>query len=487
MKKKWLSCCMLLVMLSGLVAGKVEAKAQEVNETYIGNAALVEVQPEKELSGDSITSSDRFSEDRGRIDIGKSDLKLQATSTTTGNSDPNGAIAMTNDQTIQGNLTEEGQAWYTFTLTEKSKVTIRLLMQNTLDADIYMCSLDNSTHELTLFDGCATDTLGITEQYERVLNPGTYYFVIAGKKGTGRFAFLYYQSNQDAENEVNNSIETATPVAMNQSVQGVIDHPRDVDYYSITVDQVTAFKYTISSNQGYQLDYAGKKGESAGIFHLAKNSDAYKILPGTYYFAVYTNEGKYSATDSYSIEFKRLGALSSDASITYVGVCEKAQIVFESNADGTVNYVNGHPIDISYSFYEDLSNSAGTQIYDISIDGNAGAQVNFGENVSPEVIKYVDSNRAITKVESKPLLLLTYRGDRNFYHIHVSASGAYKMNRCWADLNRVRLLFDPDTGKLVDILETNYYYDLAPLGSNEISWFPMEKLKNLHSKKGDGR
>lgn len=156
-------------------------------------------------------------------------------------------------------------------------------------------------------------------------------------------------------------------------------------------------------------------------------------------------------------------------------------------ADGTVSYVNGHPIDISYSFYEDLSNSEGTQIYDISIDGNAGARVDFGEDTSPEVIKYVDSNRAITKVESKPLLLLTYRGNRKFYHIHVSASGAYKMNRCWADMDQVRLLFDPDTGKLVDILETNYYYRLAPLGSNEILWFPMEKLKNVHSKKGDGR
>ena len=44
------------------------------------------------------------------------------------------------------------------------------------------------------------------------------------------------------------------------------------------------------------------------------------------------------------------------------------------------------------------------------------------------------------------------------------------MNNLWQDLNFVTVLIDPDTGKLIDIVEYNYYYDFAPVGSNSITF-----------------
>ena len=32
------------------------------------------------------------------------------------------------------------------------------------------------------------------------------------------------------------------------------------------------------------------------------------------------------------------------------------------------------------------------------------------------------------------------------------------------------LTIDPDTGKLIDIIDYNYFYDFAPAGSNNIIW-----------------
>lgn len=70
-------------------------------------------------------------------------------------------------------------------------------------------------------------------------------------------------------------------------------------------------------------------------------------------------------------------------------------------------------------------------------------------------------------VSSRYVLSLTFTGNR-LYRIHNFCTGAYSMNNFSQDFDAVNVLIDPATGKLVDILEFNYYYDFAPVGSNKI-------------------
>ena len=49
------------------------------------------------------------------------------------------------------------------------------------------------------------------------------------------------------------------------------------------------------------------------------------------------------------------------------------------------------------------------------------------------------------------------------------------MNTYLADMDSVTVLIDPDTGKLIDIVEFNYFYDFAPVGSNSITWARVYK------------
>ena len=399
------------------------------------------------------------------------DLDHELSSITSDNTDPNNAFLVTNDTVTQGQIAQTGELrWYAFNLTEKSKVTILLQMVEALDADLYLYSLNEESYQLELIGGSATSGLGITEYFNNVLDAGIYFFAIGGYEGTGNFAFAYYDSSKDVANEINDTVATATPVTLNVSSSGVIDNPNDIDYYTLTVTQPTLVQYAITTSNNYSLLYAQKTGSNAAIYLINSKTNTYKLLPGTYYFAVLSQNETYSSTSTYSILFKQVGIVSSDSRVTRVGISEEAGIVYETDAVGSINYINSHPIDISYSLYETYTNSAGYQLYDISIDTTANHYaVQSSGNYEPAAVYYHNSTRPAMNVRNRPALMLTYVSDTNFYKIHCRGTGAYSMNTLWEDMNNVTVLIDPATGKLIDIVEFNYYYDFAPVGTNRIT------------------
>lgn len=390
---------------------------------------------------------------------------------TSSNTDPNNAYIVTNDTIVQETIGTNGEMrWYAFVLNEKSKVTINLQMVEALDADLYMYSLNTETYQLELVGGSATEGVGVTEYYNNTLETGTYFFAVGGYEGTGNFAFAYYQSSSDVTNEVNDSVTSATNVTFNSSISGVIDNPNDVDYYKITVTSPTIIQYSFSTTDNYSLLYAEKTGTSAGISYVNSSKNSYKIMPGSYYFAVISENGNYSSTSTYSVTFKKVGTMTTDSAVTQVGISEEAGIVYQTNSAGTVNYINGNPIDISYSYYKNLSNSAGSQVYDISIDANAGAFALQSDVYEPAAVYYLNSTRPAMDVKNQSALLLTFYSDSKFYKIHCMGTGSYSMNTLRQDLNYVTVLIDPATGKLIDIADFNYFYDFAPVGTNSITW-----------------
>ena len=384
------------------------------------------------------------------------------------NTDPNYAYLVTNDTTMQGTIGAANEMrWYGFVLNESSKVTILLQMVESLDADLYMFALNADTYNLELIGGSAVAGLGHYEYFSQVMGAGTYYFAVGGYEGSGAYSFSFYQSTADVAYEINDTLEDATKITFNSNVIGVIDHPNDCDYYKFTATSKTIFRYSITSSDGYSLLYAGNSGSGAVIYTF---KDAYMCEPGTYYFAVLSENNKYSASSTYTINFNKVASFSNDSSLIYSWVSLGAGIVFQSNSDGTRNYVNGNYIDYEYSYHDEMTNSAGTQFYDISIDTNAGAFVRLDEYYGPGLAHYISSTRPYRKVSSRPVLILTYYSDTvDFYKIHCRGTGAYSMNTFWDETNYVTVVIDPQSGNLIDISEPNYYYQLITVGDNEIT------------------
>ena len=195
-----------------------------------------------------------------------------------------------------------------------------------------------------------------------------------------------------------------------------------------------------------------------------------KMLPGTYYFAVLSEDDQYSATSTYTINFNKIAELANGGGSDIIGICEKAGIVFQADSNGSNCYVNGNPIDYSYSYVNNLSNSAGSQSYNISIRKRNDVYAYLGDGeFAPSAVYYHSSTRPAMNVGSRPALELTFYSDTDFYSIHCRCTGAYDMNNFWDETNVVQVLIDPSTGKLIDIVQFNYYYDFAPVGTNYIT------------------
>lgn len=376
---------------------------------------------------------------------------------------------LTNDSVTQGYLSKASEfSWYLFSLNAKSHVSILLQMVTSLDADLYVFQEDTNG-ELVLVAGSSTEGAGTQEFMSEVFEQGLYYMAVASYEGNGNFAFAYYESDMDADNEINDSTDTATVANFNATCEGVIDNPFDYDYYSITVSKPTIMRYTVSSSNSYAVGYAGSNN---GINPTVIDGTLIKIQPGTYYFAVYSPTQLYSSESTYTLNFKKIGEYADESIAPLRAIDESAGIVFQTNVSGTNCFVNGHPIDISYKYSFSSSNSGGYQSYNITLNNLEGVrcQIWNEETQGPDVVYYHSSTRPAKSVGSKYLLRLMFyaNSDVKFYRIMCRATGAYSANNLFVDPSYVIVLIDPDDGKLVDIAEYNYFYEFAT-GSNSIT------------------
>lgn len=474
MKRKRISRILIIAILFSVFNTRVVAKADSISINDTSSSAIEQVSMEETLPEEI---PEKIANTVDRPYLGENYMLQNGARTydrgavRADNTDPNYAYLVTNDTVTQGVVNTTGEMrWYGVSLNEKSKVTILLQMAEGLDADLYVFLLNQETYELELIGGSATQGVGYYEYFNNVMDKGIYYFAVGGYEGTGAFALAYYQSTADVAYEVNDSLESATAVAFDNNITGVIDNPNDVDYYKITVSSTTLIQYSITSTEEYSLLYGGCSGDNANINNVpGTKNKTYKIKPGTYYFAVVSESDKYSSSKTYTVNFSKIGAMSSDPALTIMGLSEDGGIIYQTNERRTLNYINGKPINYSYSFYDEIINSAGTQFYDIAIDTNAGACVSNSEGFQPEAVHYISSTKPALKVSSRPALLLTYaHPSKKFYRIHCRGTGAYSSNTVWTETNYVSVLIDPESGQLIDIVDPNYYYQLVPVGHNSI-------------------
>ena len=402
----------------------------------------------------------------------------------TTNTDPNYALFVTNDDVDQREIESPGEMrWYRFNLEQTSKVSILLQMVESLDADIYMFKLDEESYQLEYIEGCAQGGAGVLEYYTSVLNQGIYFFAINGYESAGLYAFAFFQSTLDVNWEINDKASLATDFELgNNTFTGILDTPTDIDFYKFTVAKPTLFDTAFSSESGYTFVFVGSQGDESGLFKISGLNDNYRVAkPGTYYYAVYSENGVYSSENTYSLEFNMVSRLSGDSRANIWGVSTEAGIIFETNESGTIYYVNGNTIDIGYVYSQEINSSVGDQYYYITIQDSLVRQVDLRKNRIPTPVFYHSSTRPATDANRKPALKLTFYGEPEMYLVHCRCTNAFSMNNYWRDYDEVTVIIDPDTGKLIDIFNFNYFYDFAPVGTNNITvLYPYQEFNWVH-------
>ncbi|MBR4832270.1 MAG: hypothetical protein IKZ97_06565, partial [Butyrivibrio sp.] len=219
------------------------------------------------------------------------------------------------------------------------------------------------------------------------------------------------------------------------------------------------------------LSYADSTGDAPVVI----DGTLIKMNAGTYTFVVYSPSYAYSTSNTYTVRFNKIGEFADENIVPFRAINENAGVVFQTNLTGTTCYVNGHLIDISYKYdYTNYSDPRNGQNYHISLTNVPGVKCQIWpeEAEGPSVVYYYSSTKPAKKVASKPVLCLMYkRTDSNvhFYSIQCVGTGAYAGDTMWEDLGYVIVLIDPDDGKLIDIMELNYFYHFAS-GSNSINF-----------------
>lgn len=387
------------------------------------------------------------------------------------NTDPNNAQVVVTDTKVNGTISAAGvMRWYAFVMNQAGKATIRVEMGADLDTDLYIFKLNEATSRLELLGGSDVGGKGETEDCRAVLDTGIYFFAVSGYEGTGTYNLEFYQSYVDAQYEVNDALNMAAEVSLDEDIVGVIDSPWDQDVFRLTITKTTLIDFSITTSDGYELVYGGEVNGGSNPSKYGPNNEYFKFQPGTYIFGVLTS-GNYSADSTYTVNFKKIATKCSNEMPRRWANYE-AGIIYETNLDYTQNYVNGNPIDISYSFQDTISNSAGYQSYDISINTDLPYWSYYnGKEYGPLAAHYFSSTKPINGVSSRPALLLTFASSSDsFYKINCRGTGAYAANTYQGQTDYVTVLIDPETGKMIDILHFNYYYDYNPLGINSITY-----------------
>lgn len=381
------------------------------------------------------------------------------------NDNPNSALLFENNLGDSQALTAANeQRWYAMILSEKTKVSVYMSMDAAMDADLYVFSLDNSAGTLNLIGGSANSTSGQDEYYSAVLEEGIYFVYVTNYAGAGTYNIAYYQTNVDVNYEVNDSIETATDIVFNQKMVGALDCPYDIDLYKFTVTEYTWVRMFGNYPGKYELGVLGStEGAEWGL--EGKTGNVYVFSPGTYWFIVRSLDGGYSSTVTYDFTFERVGGAESKGDYMRTGHFPEYGIEIKQSTDYKLTYINGNMVDLRYLWTEEAKNSEGSKAAIISVTPNETTYCSF-----MEVVHYISSTHPIMKNRNgEDLLQMTFKSDEVFYKIEWVGTGMFDNETAKLDSEKITVLIDPKSGKIVDIVSPNYYYTLKNNGKNGIS------------------
>jgi len=438
------------------------AEAAEVVDTMDADQAVIELANVSDEGIEDIKLPEQSANIVSRPYLGEANYVLDGISAQSdGNTNPNAAYLLTDNTEAAGTIEATGEArWFAFSLGEKSKVSVRTTMAQNMDADLYIFSLDSTTGSLNMIGGSTNSTLGEAEYYSAVLEAGTYFAAVSSYEGAGEYSIAYFQTNVDIAYEVNDTLETAYNVTFGERMVGVIDCPCDVDIYRFTVEKYTWIQIVGSYPSSYEVELLGytAEGDCQKV-----DQGIYSFAPGTYWFMMSTKDGGYSSSAvTYSLNFQKSHEADSLDGYMKEGQGENTGIQISLSEDKKLVYVNGHRVDIGYSYIWDGSNDYGQQLYDISIVPDSSVYCSY-----MEIVRYKGSTHPMMKYAYEPAVLMTFKSpSSDFYKIDCQCSGKYAAETVVQKYNFVTVLVDPSSGKMIDIYYPNFYYSFSHAGTN---------------------
>lgn len=371
-----------------------------------------------------------------------------ATSSSAINVDANHAELITSFASpIYGSMdTPSEQRWYALSTAVNMKFTVNVLMESTADFDLYLYKL-NQEQMVLEYIGNSTNAKGVAEYLSRVDESGIYYFMINNYEGYGNFALTAYGSNHDMAMEINDSLATAYKLNnINTPLSGVIDNPGDVDWYKFDVSRYMDLKVDFTSPAGTNYNLYYSDGQSVFQFNL--NNTLRLNATGTYYFIVVSADGSYANTTPYQLKCKAI----SDGHRTCLVRTSDWSAILERDSSGRL-FVNGNLVDFTYDFHNTVSNSAGTiNTYMVLYPGSSPGVA------ADDWFGFVDFTTNFFGSQSKNKVLVLTLTNIDKVKIDRYASGAYNDSAHYST-DYARIIIDPETGKILDLLDPNYYYD----------------------------
>lgn len=363
------------------------------------------------------------------------------------NNSPDYAYYMDLGDEIYDSVTEElEQRWYAFSIEQSTKVTLAMVMDDQVDFDLYLFQLNEEESTINLIGGSATTGNGEAELAMGVLDAGIYYLGVEAASGTGSFLVYSYAGIND-KNEINDSTDTASSYTNNSRMTATIDSPFDEDYYKVVIGENEVLEYAFDKPAGYDYDvlvYDGSK------YYTIENG-TYRLSQGTYYFIVLSNDGSYSDNEYYGIKFFK-HKLADDWDAIFMWYTPDKSAVFQFNADRTKFFVNGHPIDFTYSR---------------TVKSNGNIYFNLYHKEEQNVVLF--HSEALAAYGEVPFFI-NYQAPFSGWSSYRNALVITVFNTYWRvnsfssdydglTSNVATLIIDSNTGKVVDVMTPNPLYD----------------------------
>lgn len=373
------------------------------------------------------------------------------------NTNPNDAQVVGINTVIKGNIAVEGEnRWYGTVIDEKMKLTTIVALSKEQDFDLYIYKLNEETMSLELMS-YSTNKQGVNEVLNSIVSSGTYYFRVNGYSGTGEFDMFFFGSTKDKDMEVNDTFDEATYMGDSGfSYKAIIDNPVDIDIYKLTLSNGKKFKLKLEnpSKSNYAVYYSD--GEN-----LYKFNEMIFLNPGTHYFVVKSVDGTYSQSDSYLLT----GDVVFDNSLRVLAYTEDQKTFLQSDFNRTEYYINGKKIDFSYHFEKHIKNSA----------GYISTYMNLFPGDSPDIavyekeclqqgldeLEFIDYKTNFEGGESKDRVLKASVFNITEANVTRYSGGEYEGEDAHYFNNKAVVIIDPETGKVIDMINPNYYYEFG--------------------------
>ncbi len=305
---------------------------------------------------------------------------------------------------------DSDEDWYKITLSEKSKLNLKLLNIPT-DCD----------YDLMIYNSSGTNVGGsyrrgnIYEEYNIVLDQDTYYIKIFSYQGCSSSQYTIWANKYKPDDyEVNESSTTAKNITCNQTISGSIDNLADLDWYKINIPEKSKVNFKLQNIPSgcdfdikvynSSLDYVG--GSYRGSNY---NEEFWKLLtPGDYYIKVY----RYAGCSQYDYYDLTVNKYIPDS--------------YELNENSSY----AKPIEIGDTITASIDNAIDQDWYKISLLEDSKAVINLDDipsDCSYNVNLYNSSLSWINGlyINGDSNKIVSYKLDAGDYYLRINSSSGY--------------------------------------------------------------